>query len=57
MGRWRGADARRDGGGDAVADGKSYERAKQFRKTLTPPEARLWTRIRGNKLGGLRFRR
>ena len=40
-----------------MADGKSYERAKRFRKALTPPEARLWTRIRGNRLGGLRFRR
>jgi very-short-patch-repair endonuclease len=40
-----------------VADGKSYERAKTFRRALTPPEARLWVRLRGRALDDLRFRR
>jgi very-short-patch-repair endonuclease len=57
MGRWLGAASRRDGRGDAVADGKSYERAKTFRRALTPPEARLWVRLRRRSLSDLRFRR
>ena len=40
-----------------MADGKSYERAKAFRKALTPPEARLWLNLKGRKLRGLRFRK
>ena len=40
-----------------MADGKSYERAKAFRKALTPPEARLWLYLKERKLRGLRFRR
>ena len=56
MGRWIVAQ-RRDGGGDAVADGISYERARRLRRTLTPPEARLWRCLKGDKLGGLGFRK
>ncbi len=40
-----------------MADGKSYERAKAFRKALTPPEARLWLYLKERKLRGLRFRK
>ncbi|WP_396594161.1 endonuclease domain-containing protein [Brevundimonas sp. R86498] len=28
-----------------------------LRRTLTPPEARLWVHLRGRQLGGLKFRR
>ncbi len=57
MGRWRDAAWRRDGGGDAVADGLSYQRARAFRRQLTPPEARLWVRLKGDRLDGLGFRK
>lgn len=40
-----------------MADGKSHERAKAFRKALTPPEARLWLYLKERKLRGLRFRK
>jgi len=40
-----------------VADGKSYERAKAFRKALTPPEARLWSRLKGRSVHGIKFRK
>ena len=40
-----------------MADGKSYERAKAFRKALTPPEARLWLYLKERKLRDLRFRK
>jgi len=40
-----------------VADGKSYERAKAFRKALTPPEARLWSRLKGRGVHGIKFRK
>jgi very-short-patch-repair endonuclease len=40
-----------------MPDGKSYERAKAFRKALTPPEARLWCSLKGRGLRGLRFRK
>lgn len=40
-----------------MADGKSYERAKAFRKALTAPEARLWLYLKARKLRGLRFRK
>ena len=36
---------------------KAVERARELRKKLTPPEARLWTALRQRKLNGLRFRR
>lgn len=40
-----------------MPDGKSSERAKTFRKALTPPEARLWAALRRRGLEDLRFRR
>ena len=33
------------------------ESARQLRQTMTPAEARLWERLRGRKLDGLRIRR
>ena len=35
----------------------TVERARALRRRLTPPEARLWTRLRGRQLRGLKFRR
>ncbi|WP_421730827.1 endonuclease domain-containing protein [Brevundimonas sp.] len=35
----------------------SVSRARVLRRKLTPPEARLWTRLRRCSLGGLKFRR
>lgn len=35
----------------------AVSRARVLRRTLTPPEARLWVCLRGKKLGGLKFRR
>ena len=40
-----------------MADGISYQRARAFRRNLTPPEARLWIRLKGEKLAGLGFRK
>ena len=40
-----------------MADSKSHERARGFRRELTPPEARLYVALRGRKLRGLKFRR
>ncbi len=40
-----------------MADSQSYIRAKAFRRMLTPPEARLWERLRAGRLNGLKFRR
>ncbi len=40
-----------------MADGISYQRARIFRRNLTPPEARLWLHLRGEKLNGLGFRK
>ena len=40
-----------------MADSKSHERARRFRRELTPPEARLYVALRGRKLRGLKFRR
>ena len=39
------------------ANPKSYERARQLRKRLTPPERKLWSVLRGNKIDGVNFRR
>jgi very-short-patch-repair endonuclease len=36
---------------------KTIERARTFRKNLTPSEARLWVALRRSQLNGLRFRR
>jgi very-short-patch-repair endonuclease len=32
-------------------------RARQLRRTMSPPEAKLWSRLRNRQLLGLRFRR
>ena len=40
-----------------MADGISYQRARAFRRRLTPPEARLWVHLKGDRLGGLGFRK
>lgn len=40
-----------------MADGLSYQRARAFRRQLTPPEARLWNRLKGDRLDGLGFRK
>ena len=31
-------------------------RARELRRTMTPAEARLWTRLRNRRLSGLKFR-
>jgi very-short-patch-repair endonuclease len=36
---------------------RSTTHAREMRKNLTPPEARLWQALRGRALGGLKFRR
>src|SRR5439155_12215019 len=36
-------------------DQKRAERARSLRRTLTPAEFALWTRIRGRQLGGFKF--
>ena len=40
-----------------VTPALTFKRAAAFRRALTPPEARLWTQLKGGKLGGHRFRR
>lgn len=39
-----------------MADAKSYVRAREMRRALTPPEARLWTALKSQQMG-VRFRR
>lgn len=34
-----------------------FRQARRFRQVMTPSEALLWTRFRGNRLMGLHFRR
>ncbi|MDQ2860825.1 MAG: endonuclease domain-containing protein [Pseudomonadota bacterium] len=36
---------------------RTVARARALRKSMTPPEARLWLALRGQAQGGLRFRR
>ncbi len=36
---------------------ESLQRARALRKTMSPPECKVWVRIRNRQLGGLRFRR
>ena len=36
---------------------RTVERARALRRMMTPPEARLWSRLRGKRLRGLKFRR
>ncbi|MNL40267.1 hypothetical protein D3C87_1626050 [compost metagenome] len=40
-----------------MADSISYERARQMRRALTPPEAQLWNQLKGRGLEGLKFRK
>ncbi|MBJ7447334.1 MAG: endonuclease domain-containing protein [Brevundimonas sp.] len=40
-----------------MSDTSTYGRAKSLRRPMTPPEARLWTRVRGHRLHGFKFRR
>ena len=35
----------------------TVERARELRRRMTPPEARLWVCLRGKRLAGLKFRR
>ncbi|WP_313577218.1 endonuclease domain-containing protein [Brevundimonas sp.] len=35
----------------------AYRRAARMRRDLTPPEARLWTQLKGGGLEALKFRR
>ena len=35
----------------------TYAFAKRLRRPMTPPEARLWTRVRAHRLQGYKFRR
>src|SRR5579871_3417200 len=35
----------------------AFSDARRMRKTLTPPEARLWVAIRACRVGGFKFRR
>ena len=34
-----------------------YQRAAVMRRSMTPPEARLWSRLKGGQLEGFKFRR
>jgi len=36
---------------------ETVEKARQLRRRLTPPEARLWFALKGEKLEGVKFRR
>jgi len=38
-------------------DQKRNERARLLRRSLTPAELTLWTRLRGRQLGGFKFGR
>lgn len=40
-----------------MADSVTHQRAKRMRQSMTPPEARLWTQLRGHRLNGYKFRR
>lgn len=35
----------------------TYAQAKSLRRPMSPPEARLWSRVRGKRLHGHKFRR
>ncbi len=41
----------------SVATERTLDRARELRRAMSPPERKLWVRIRGRQLGGLRFRR
>lgn len=40
-----------------LADTPDRQAARDLRKRLTPPEARLWFALKGEKLEGVKFRR
>ncbi len=40
-----------------VVTGKKVQRSRELRQEMTPAEKILWRYLRGNKLGGLHFRR
>ncbi|KQW81759.1 endonuclease domain-containing protein [Brevundimonas sp. Root1279] len=40
-----------------MPDGLSCTRAKAFRRDMSPPEVRLWERLRAGRLNRLKFRR
>ncbi len=40
-----------------MPDSLTYIRAKALRRPLSPPEARLWVRLRARRLHGFKFRR
>jgi very-short-patch-repair endonuclease len=40
-----------------MVDSVTYKRAKRLRQPMTPPEARLWTRVRAHRLNGYKVRR
>ena len=37
-------------------NGVLRDRARGMRRKMTPAEVKLWSRIRGDQIGGLRFR-
>ena len=41
----------------AKPDAVTYHRAADLRRSLTPPEARLWRYLKNAQLGGFKFRR
>ena len=41
----------------ARSSAKGYQRARELRHSTTPAESILWSRLRGNQLGGVSFRR
>jgi len=40
-----------------MPDAVTHSRAGSLRRSMTPPEARLWTYIKGRAVAGLKFRR
>ncbi|MES2834393.1 MAG: DUF559 domain-containing protein [Pseudomonadota bacterium] len=40
-----------------MVDEIAIARAKASRRLMTPPEARLWSRVRAGRLNGLKFKR
>jgi very-short-patch-repair endonuclease len=40
-----------------MRDPQAVERGRQLRQSMTPPEIKLWYRLRNRQLDGLKFRR
>lgn len=58
VGAWGGqATAGSQAGASQVADSQSYIFAKAMRRRMTPPEARFWSAVRGDRLAGTKWRR